>query len=294
MRDLSGKPVVGLATSEQYRSLTPDDRLAAAEFEHMGATVVPVVWSETKADDLRCDLLVVRSCWDYHLRPEAFLHWICEAGRRMPVLNPAALLRWNADKRYLCELEAAGFPVPATIVIGPGSVTDPAALLRAHGMETAILKPAVSASAYGTFLLADNVQAEVSVSEWLRDKTMVLQEFVPEVRTRGEWSLIFLGAEFSHAVEKRPVEGEFRVQREYGGSAEAAPPPPEALLLAQQLVRKFAGEALYCRVDLVEAKRGWLLMELELIEPDLFFGLHGPSARRFADLALHAAGVNHG
>src|SRR6267142_3123359 len=294
MKDLSGKPVVGFATDEQHRSLVPDDRVAAAEFERLGAEVVPVVWSETKADDIRCDLLVIRSCWDYHLRPQDFLHWTSEVSRRITVLNPPVLLRWNADKRYLREIEAAGFPIPTTIVLEPGSVTDPAALPRAHGMETTILKPAISASAYGTFLLSDNAPAHPGVRELLRDRTMILQEFVPEVRMRGEWSLIFLGAEFSHAVRKLPAGGEFRVQREYGGSAEAAPPPPEALRLSSQLIQKFAGEALYCRVDLVEAERGWLLMELELIEPDLFFSLNESAARRFAGLALHAAGVNHG
>lgn len=294
MKNISEKPVVGFATDAQHRSLVPDDLIAAAAFGHIGAEVVPVVWTEANADDLRCDLLVVRSCWDYHLRPQEFLQWTSEVGQRMPVLNPPVLLRWNADKRYLCELEAAGFPIPATFVLEPNTLTDPAALMQSRGMETAILKPAVSASAYGTFLLAANVQAGQAVRDFLRERTMILQEFIPEVRTRGEWSLIFMGAEFSHAVQKRPVSGEFRVQREFGGSAEASAPPSDALGLALRLVQQFAHEALYCRVDLVEAERGWLLMELELIEPDLFFSLNGPSAKRFADLTLHTAGVKLG
>src|SRR5258708_4836729 len=227
MKDLSGKPVVGFATDEQHRSLVPDDRIAAAEFERLGAEVVPVVWSETKADDSRCDLLVIRSCWDYHLRPQDFLHWTLEVGKRMPVLNPPALLRWNADKRYLREIEAAGFPIPTTIVLEPGSVTDPAALPRAHGMKTIILKPAISASAYGTFLLTDNAPAHPGVRELLRDRTMILQEFVPEVRMRCDGSLIFLRAEFSHAARKLPAGGKFPFQRQSGRPPHRAPPPPQ-------------------------------------------------------------------
>jgi glutathione synthase/RimK-type ligase-like ATP-grasp enzyme len=239
--------------------------------------------------------VVIRSCWDYHLHHEDFLRWTARAGERVPVVNSPELLRWNSDKRYLLELEAAGFPIPRLVPLPADALSynSPAALVSAHAMKNAILKPAISASAYGTFLRAsdDRTPFHGRMKTLLSERAMLLQEFVPEIRTRGEWSLVFLGGQFSHAAQKRPAAGDFRVQRELGGSAEAMPAPAGGLALATRLVERFASGALYSRVDLVESAQGWLVMELELIEPELFFRMNPTAPQRFAELALAAAGA---
>ena len=284
MKRSSQTLTVGFVTDAQRRELTPDDRLAATEIENLGAKVVPVVWTETNSQQALCDLLIIRSCWDYHLHCEDFLRWVAEIGAHTPVLNPPAMLCWNTDKRYLEELQDTGFPIPHTMVLERGSAVDLRAIMRLHGFEAVVVKPAISASAYGTFLVPHNKPSAFNarVGQLLQERVMLLQEFIPEVRTRGEWSLIFLGESFSHALRRLPRKGDFRVQSELGGSSEPMPPPAEALELATRLVKEFARQSLYCRVDLLEAARGWLVVELELIDPELFFGASPAAARRFA------------
>jgi glutathione synthase/RimK-type ligase-like ATP-grasp enzyme len=216
---------------------------------------------------------------------------VAKVSAQTPVLNPPTMLCWNTDKRYLEELQDTGFPIPHTVVLERGSAADLRARLVLHGFEAAVVKPAISASAYGTFLVTRRNAPAFNdrVGLLLRDRVMLLQEFIPEVRTRGEWSLIFLGESFSHALRRRPRKGDFRVQSELGGSSEPMSPPAAALDLATRLVKEFAQHSLYCRVDLLEAQRGWLVLELELIDPELFFRASPAAARRFAELALAAA-----
>lgn len=285
------KLTVGFATDDQRRELTPDDRLAAAELEKLGAAVTPVVWSES-GDASPCDLLIIRSCWDYHLRSREFLRWVATVSAHTPVLNPPAMICWNIDKRYLEEVQDAGFPIPHTVVLEHGSAADLKASMLLHRFESAVVKPAISASAWETFLISSHHNApalNARVSRLAEERVMLLQEFIPEIRTRGEWSFIFLGESFSHALRKVPRQGDYRSQREFGAVQSPQPPPAAALHLATGLVREFARQSLYCRVDLVESQRGWLVLELELIDPELYFAAHPPAALQFAELTLAAA-----
>ena len=112
----------------------------------------------------------------------------------------------------------------------------------------------------------------------------MLQPFMPQVVEEGEWSLLFFAGEFSHAVLKRPRGDDFRVQAEFGGSADPVEPPAALRDGAARVLEAVEGPWLYARVDGVRAKDGgFLLMELEMLEPSLFLGTHGPAAARFAD-----------
>jgi len=91
----------------------------------------------------------------------------------------------------------------------------------------------------------------------------------------------FIGGQFSHAVLKRAKPGEFRVQAEWGGLTDAAPPPAGLLEEAERALSRAPSETLYARADLVEASEGPLLMELELVEPELFFRFDRESPDRF-------------
>jgi glutathione synthase/RimK-type ligase-like ATP-grasp enzyme len=281
---------IGFATCSQYRNLTADDRILAAALEKRGIKVVPVVWTETNAESLQCDLLVVRSVWDYHLRPQDFMRWIDGVSGRMPVLNPPEMIRWNMDKRYLLEIEAAGFPLPRTLYVAQGADVDLESVMRLGGLKQAVVKPVISASAYETRRIAEPGAAH---DQWLngmlKHRPMMVQEFIAEIQSAGEWSLIFAGMEFTHAVHKAPKPGDFRVQEEHGGLHRAAAPPADALVMTQEILRRFAPQAVYCRVDLVMRDGQPLLMELELIEPLLHFEL-APEAAEVMAAKLTADG----
>jgi len=275
---------IGFLTSGNYRNLTNDDLILAAVLERQGTRVAPVVWTEIKPDSLMCDLLLVRSVWDYHLRPQDFMRWIDAAGSRMPVLNPPEMIRWNMDKRYLRQIEADGFTVPKTVFLDEGREAELSEVMHSGGFGEAVVKPTISASAYETRRIK---QATRQQNEWLNamltTRPMMVQEFIPEIQSGGEWSLIFAGMEFTHAAHKVPKAGDFRVQEEHGGLHKRGNPPKQALDMAQEILQRFAPEAAYCRVDLVMRGEHATLMELELIEPLLHFELAPEAADLMAE-----------
>lgn len=280
----AAKKTIGFATCSQYRDLTSDDQILAAELEKRGMEVAPVLWTETEPEAVSCDLLVVRSVWDYHLRSERFMQWIDGVAATTPVINPPEMIRWNMDKRYLSQIEAAGFTVPRTVFLDQGVDVDLSKVMRHGGFSQAVVKPAISASAYETRRIQEPTASD---SEWLigllKNRPMMVQEFIPEIQSDGEWSLIFAGMEFTHAAHKAPKPGDFRVQEEHGGMHKAASPPKSALVMAAEILRRFAPEAVYCRVDIVMRKDQPTLMELELIEPLLHFELAPPAAEIMAE-----------
>jgi len=188
---------------------------------------------------------------------------------------------WNADKAYLRELAGAGLPLPRTRWFAPGERPDCEALLREWGAARGVLKPRISATAYGTHLVTPG--ARWSDEAWgpLETHGSLFQAFVPEIETDGEVSLIFVDGGFSHAVRKRAAPGDFRVQSDFGGSWEQISTPRALRAFGARVLATASRPWVYARVDVVEAARGPLLMELELIEPQLF--LTEAAAARLAE-----------
>ena len=198
------------------------------------------------------------------------------------VMNPAAIARDNIDKIYLRGLEGAGIPIPATRWVDRPDAAGLAQILRDEGWQAAVVKPRIAATAYGTFLItsaSDLSEADLAPA---RASGALVQEFVAEIRDRGEISLVFAGKEFSHAVSKHALEGDFRVQQDFGGRVVETTPSTAVHALALQVMALVPGDCTYARIDIVEADRGPLLMELELIEPELYFTIVAGSAERMA------------
>lgn len=277
---------VGFVTSTGYPELTPDDRLAADALRDQGLEVEPVIWTDSGDRWRVLDGLVVRSPWDYHLAPDRFLSWIDRVqATGLPLWNPPGILRWNLNKGYLRTVEAWGFPIPPTRWIGRGSATPLVEHLMALGTDEAVIKPVVGASARGVIRVtrASLADGEAHLRQILGSGDAMVQAFAPEVESAGEWSLVFLGGEFSHAVVKTPRAGDFRVQHEWGGSHARGEPPPGVVDQAMRLVGRLGGPVLYARVDGYLRKGVLTVMELELLEPLLFLAADPGAPARFAE-----------
>ncbi|HEX6177344.1 MAG TPA: hypothetical protein VF057_03225 [Thermoanaerobaculia bacterium] len=268
---------VALATSEKWPQLSPDEQSLGDELTRVGIFAEAAVWSDPDVAWSEFDLVVIRSCWDYHLRLDEFLEWLDQLEEEgVPVENEPSVVRWNAHKSYLLDLERQGVPIPATLLLRQGSkVPHPEA-------AKLVVKPAVSASAYETHLV-NAMQAPQLLERLLGRGDVIVQEYVHEVASEGEWSLVYFDRVLSHAVKKAPKSGDFRVQEEHGGSSEPGEPPAPVLLVAEKALAAVDDDLLYARVDVVERASGSLLMELELIEPSLFFRMDPLAAKRFAD-----------
>lgn len=267
------------ATCDHQPLITADDQPLADALAVRGVTVTPVPWTELNPDAvIDSPPIILRSTWDYHRLPTMFVAWLRAlegSGRRC--WNPPAVARDNVDKIYLKSLAAAGIAIPNTRWLDR---VDGEAIQRALDEQRwprAVLKPRIAATAYGTFLVdRDSFQSDEDLAP-ARSSGALLQEFIPEVAERGEVSLIYFDGVFSHAVVKRARRGEFRVQKDFGGSVEATVPTPAMLAFAARVMMQVPKTCIYARIDVVDSSRGPLLMELELIEPELYF-LHVPDA----------------
>lgn len=280
---------IAFATYDQTPSLTDDDRPAADALAARGADVRAAVWDDPAVDWRDFDAVVVRSCWDYHLRPREFLAWVAGVeAAGVPLWNPPDVVRWNFEKTYLRDLERRGVPVVPTAWVERGANLDLRAILEREGWARAVVKPTVSLSAHETWVTSVERarEDEPAARRTLARGGVMVQPFVEEVVSGGEWSLVFFAGEYSHAVLKRPANGDFRTQSDFGGSKTVAEPPAHVLGAARRAVAAVDAPLLYARVDGVEVGGQLLLMELELIDPELYFSKVPEAAARFAGALL--------
>jgi glutathione synthase/RimK-type ligase-like ATP-grasp enzyme len=279
---VSGPPRVAILTPDPGGILggtrwPPVLARLAAPLAAAGMDVESRGW--TVAGDLTgFDLVMPLLAWGYHREgdwPGQVARWR-EQGVRL--MNPPDVLRWNADKSYLARFAEAGAPVVPTLFV---ERLDEAALAVAaarFGTEALIAKPRVSASAFQTICWSPGMPIAGGP-----DRAAIVQPFLPDIAEGGELSLLYLGGAFSHAIRKRPQPGDFRVQPEFDGIITPHDPAPDEVAAAEAALRAADADLLYARVDLVRDLAGApVLMEIELVEPDLYLEHHAEAPAAFA------------
>lgn len=266
-------PTVAIATCTAWPDPGPGLLPLIEAFEARGIRVACLPWQSV--DDgafLDARLILPLCAWDYAAAPGAFRDWIARiaaAGGRFA--NAPDLMLWNMDKAYLPDLAVRGVPVPRTFLLADPSADTIAARMREEGWPKAVLKPAIGQSGNGVTLLdlAD-------IKEWpaLWPGTHVLQPFLSEIIEAGETTLTFVGGMFSHAVLRRPAAGEWRANSQYGVTLERVEPDETIVEVARRAVAALPAPPAYVRVDgLARPGQGFLVTEVELIEPALFLHL---------------------
>jgi glutathione synthase/RimK-type ligase-like ATP-grasp enzyme len=274
---------VVFATSADFPDLIVDDQAVLIECERRGVRASAAVWDSTFhwADASLC---VMRSVWDYDRRPAEFASWLRRASRLTRLANPRDIIEWNMHKRYLIDLKGRGVPVIPTILVPQDSIVDLDALIAAMGWADAVIKPAIGATSRGAILRSriEGKKSDARVREILRAGDALVQEFQGSVIVDGELSCIFIDGAFSHAVRKRPRPDEWRVQSDFGGSVEPETPREIELVVAERAINAVESNLLFARVDMLGGSEGQpLVVELELIEPELFFASSPPASGRF-------------
>ncbi len=284
---MTSNPRLALVTCATLPGLDPDDQLLVEPLHAQGVEAVPAVWDDASVDWTSFDLVVIRSTWDYPARRPEFVEW----ARRVPNLrNPADVIAWNTDKRYLAELAAAGVPIVPTTWLDPND----AVVLPPKGRH--VLKPSVGAGSLGAaaFSLHDVHEARLAREHALRllaaGQTVMVQPYVAQIEQLGETALIFIGGEFSHAISKSAMLVGDREALEGGLYLEESitrrDPTQAELEVAHRALGAIPGGSdrlAYARVDLVpDSTNKPILMELELTEPSLYLRHADGAAERFA------------
>lgn len=275
-------PRLTLVTQAQYPDLAPDDRPLAQALRTRGIDVRVAVWNDPAVDWSWSPLTVVRSTWDYFHAPQAFDVWLTAASACTVFANGVHRLRWNAKKTYLRDLKRAGVPIVPTVFVEQRHADAAVALLDTLDWPHVVIKPCAGGSAYGArpFVLSNEFDAAMDhLSDLLLTGDALVQPYIATVNTLAERALVFIDGHYSHGVRKRPFN-------------------PGAVGDPQPLISHFAsdtevafgldvlravGPTDYARVDLVpHADGGLLLMELEMLEPSLYFAQAPSSVDVFA------------
>jgi hypothetical protein len=254
----------------------------AGPLRERGLAVEGPAWTEPA---LRADLVLPLLAWGYH---RAGARWTAATKeweeQGLNIRNYPEILRWNADKSYLGRLAGLGAPVAPTRFVERLTRAELDAAAEAFSTGQLIAKPLVSASAWRTIRWSPGGGLEGGP-----DGPAIIQPYLPDIEKGGEISLIYLSGRFSHAIRKRPQPGDFRVQPEYDGIISAYSPEPDERRAAEACLAAAGGPLLYARVDLVRnLDRQPVLMELELVEPDLYLGFDRAAPEAFAAAIIDA------
>ncbi len=238
-----------------------------------GLNITKEIWNDEQVNWESYDLAILKSPWDYFNLIEDFYTWLVKIeSKKVKLLNPIDIVKWNADKHYLHDIEKAGLKVTPSIFLTKGDKVNLKEYFATFQAEKIIVKPAVSGGSKNTFkVTAANVdENNEKLCHLIKIEDFIVQPFLTEIEENGEWSFIFFRGKFSHALLKKAAEGDFRVQATFGGTVHPQQPNPTLLNTAQEYINKFAENCLYARVDGAIVNHEFMLMELELIEPFLF------------------------
>ncbi|MBX3393830.1 MAG: hypothetical protein KF841_00540 [Phycisphaerae bacterium] len=281
---------IALVTCRKLPDWEIDDRPLKTAFAARGAMTLHPTWDDASFDWTSCDACLIRTTWDYVPRRDEFVEWAQRVDKVTPIFNPPEIVRWNTHKGYLRDLELRGIPTIPTIWLKAGGEDSHwRESMAERGWKRGFLKPVIGSAAHDTLRFDLTPEGTASASQHLQrlasGRPMMLQPYLSRVESEGEYSVILIDGQVSHAVRKFPVPGDYRVQDDHGGKDEPADLDAAVLTLARRIVQT-AGDwvsrpvdrpLLYARVDLLRDDEGnFVLTELELVEPSLFLR-HGPA-----------------
>ena len=267
-----------------------EDDVLIRYLQSKGLTLEKTIWNNPAINWESYDLVLLKSPWDYFNLIDDFYQWLTAMeNKKVKLINPIPTIKWNADKHYLKDIEEGGLKIAPCVFLEKGKKVNLNDYFITLNAEKLIVKPAVSGGSKNTFKIsAQNVEEVNQHLQVLLDvEDFIVQPFLNEIEEEGEWSFLFFGGKFSHALLKKAKAGDFRVQHVFGGTIHPHQPSEELIEKAQSYVDQFAKGCLYARVDGVIVNQQFLLMELELIEPFLFLDTNKQSLENYYQALLN-------
>ena len=262
-----------------------EDNLLKTELEKLGLRVIKKAWNSLDFNWSETKFAVFRSTWDYFDKFRDFKTWLEKVKEETTFINSYELINWNLDKKYLIELNKKGINIPTSEVITKEDNLTLANLFKKYNFNEAIIKPTISGAARDTYRITKNnfYDYENKFFDLKSKEDLIFQEFLNNIISQGEISLIFIGRKYTHAVKKIAKEGDYRVQDDHGGRVEVYNATNEEILFAQDCLEKCPTLPIYSRIDIIyDNKNEICLGEIEMIEPELWFRNNKNAAKLLA------------
>ncbi|MCS7073550.1 MAG: hypothetical protein NZ108_03695 [Bacteroidia bacterium] len=276
---------IAFLTLEDPSSFVIYDSLVIPYFKSIGLSVTEIPWTQKKNWSL-FDLVIIRSTWDYQSNWKEFISVLRTIQQQTTLANPLPVVLWNYQKKYLIELQNQAFAsIDTYIPEHELTVVEWERLQQKWNAPRLVIKPQISANADDTYVL-HSYKDYLTVKPIFDKKPFLLQPYLAEIETEGEISLFYFNGNYSHAVKKKPKHGDFRVQEEHGGIITPVKPQSDLIEIANQVsdyLSKQFETLLYARLDFVKQQEQWKIMELELIEPSLYFPYHPNACQNFVE-----------
>lgn len=272
--------------NNQYKhNVYLEDQLLLEAFKKEGINSNRKAWDDQTYDWRQSKSIIFRSTWDYFDRYNEFSPWLTQVAQETRLINSKNIIEWNIDKHYLQDLEKAGVTIPKSVFIEKGNVKDLDSYTKNMNCDFIVLKPCISGAARLTYKISTNdLKAfDNSFKNLLKQEAFIIQEFLHPIENEGELSLILFNGVYSHAVLKKAKAGDFRVQDDHGGSVHKYVPLQTEIEFAENTLKACPEIPAYARVDIARDNTNKLtLIELELIEPELWLRHNSESANRMA------------
>lgn len=263
-----------------------DDDLVHEPLKDLRWEIVNLPWDDQNVDWNDFDVVVIRSPWDYQDRPDQFVEVLAKIeSSSARLLNSLEAVKWNINKNYLFELEKKGIELVPTLKREPLKEEEVSSFFDALKTDEIVIKPIVGANADDTFRIKKSNQEDLKeIVKLFQNRECMIQPFMENIVKEGEFSLMYFNGRLSHSILKTVGEGDFRVQEEHGGGVLALKEvEPRLATTANKIMAALDFTPLYARVDLVRnLENRFVLMELELIEPCLYFRFGPNSPQEFA------------
>ncbi len=272
-------------TLDQRGDFVIDDEQAIEPLAAIGWRASTVSWRQTDIPWEDFDAVIIQSTWDYWNDVPSFLEVLAAINRKTRLANPLDLVHWNLAKTYLIDIEAQGIGIVPTL--WPDAIEPPSfrAFFKCLETDELVVKPVVGANGEDAFRVsaADSTERLEWIAGHFVGRGCMVQRFMSQVVSEGEFSLFFFAGEFSHAILKVPASSEFRSQEERGAEINLATPEDILLQRAREALSGIDPQPLYARLDFVRDDRGdFAVMELELIEPSMYLRMDPEAPARFA------------
>lgn len=276
---------VALVTCGTYPNLSESDKLLIKPLKQEGIIAHTVPWDERAIDWTLFDAVVLRSCWNYHKNYKNFLDWIQQIEiLKIPMFNSPDIVRWNSHKSYMKDLQKKKVNAVPSIFLSQNTQQNIQRIMTMYGWQDIVIKPMVGGSSYEIFRVRKGGEArgQIQLDTLLQKMDCMIQPILSQVFNTGEYSFIFIDGNYSHTVQKIPKKGEYRTNYRFQPEESLLTPPKHLIQQASRIMDTIHTATLYARLDGINNNETLILMELELIEPRLYFDFYPKAASAFA------------
>ena len=268
---------VAIVSCDKWVGKVKEDELLKFELNKLLVDVDIISWQDKTVDYSKYDAVVIRSLWGYQDYIEEFMEYLDKLKKdKVKVFNNVEILKDNLNKYEQFKiLDKYEIPHIKTFFLKKDELDKVSKINKEH--KDLVVKPIISGSGNNTFIISDTIEKNNIKVDEVKEKFsgvlndtnnyLMVQPFVKEIDA-GEISVILINNKISHIVVRNTSifnnKGSISVV-----GLDIMDDKMKAIVDSCTKIKEY-DDSLYMRVDIVKIGEDYKVMELELVEPQLF------------------------